>query len=102
MENQNLGGQPLSGPNSIADAMQVPRLNSSLTSEEQDKGNGNKTLSGSSAEDALILTGNVQHLRNEVDRLKAQLSVAQQQRKNHSKESVNAAFQGSPTIIKYL
>jgi hypothetical protein len=30
--------------------------------------------------DVITLSGNVQHLRNEVDRLKAQLNVAQQQR----------------------
>ncbi|CAG7726314.1 unnamed protein product [Allacma fusca] len=79
VENQGLSGmQLLSGPNSITDPIQLPRRNSSLTSDEQDKGNGNKSISSTEG-DALILTGNVQHLRSEVDRLKAQLSVAQQQ-----------------------
>ena len=39
--------------------------------------NANKLTDG----DLAALSGNVQHLRNEVDRLKAQLNISQQQRK---------------------
>lgn len=38
-------------------------------------------MAGYGPEDVVTLSSNVQHLRNEVDRLKGQLNVAQQQRK---------------------
>jgi hypothetical protein len=41
-----------------------------------------RPTTGSIEDDVVTLSSNVQHLRNEVERLKGQLNISQQQRKN--------------------
>ncbi len=78
LQHPNSQSGPLSGP-------QLPlgfRPSSDLNDNKGTLSLGGSESRGSALDqDVVTLSSNVQHLRNEVDRLKAQLSIAQQQRK---------------------